>query len=91
MKEIILNFWTEADKHRKTLSLKVLPMSTGENPHLFIHRGTWSMFIQRYCVVDDKSSSDWGDYFKVVVLGGVRLHVYSEEYQINMELPVSNV
>lgn len=84
--EIYLKFWTKVGKETtKFITLRVVPMSD-ENPHLFIHCGAWSMFIERCYVVDDESSPDWREYFKIDVLGCIRLHVYSDKYQINFAL-----
>ncbi len=88
MKKIILKFYLVADNQRKELTLKVIPMQAEETPYLFIHRGVWSVFIEKYSVDKNGSSTDWKDYFKINVCGGLRLHVHSDKYQINLELPV---
>ena len=92
MKSFILKFWTVVGKEYKLLTIRIIPIQSEDEvaPYLFIHRGAWSTFIEKYSIDEEESSPDWRDYFKINVCGGLRLHVYSERYQINMGLPTSS-
>jgi hypothetical protein len=86
MKEIVLKFWTEVERQRKVLTLRVITMQSEEKPYLFNLRGIWCIFIEKY-FVESESSVDWKDYFQVNVRGGLCLQIYSNKYQINYEIP----
>lgn len=69
----------------------VTPMSDNGNAsdgYLFLQQGVFSIFIERYCIVKEETSTDWSEYFKVYVFGGLRLQVYGGRNPVYLKLPV---
>lgn len=93
MKKFIFRFWTKtADRQCKNLTLRVF-VSTWEDEdipdgYLFLDKGIFSIFIDNYEIVREKSSMDWKEYFKIYVSGGLKLQVYSNKYPVYLNLPV---
>ena len=92
MKKFIFKFWIETSgRQRKVLTLRVVPSCWEDdgipNGYVFLQQQSYNIFIDKYEIIEDRSSSDWKEYFEIYVSGGLRLQVYSKKYPVYLNLP----
>ena len=92
MKKFIFKFWATVDGKEKHLTLRITPAQwpDGDSPngYLFVQGYNFAIFInENYEVIEEKSSPDWKDWFKIYLSEGLLLQVYSVKCRVCLNLP----